>query len=69
MEAENKTFYDIAVLTKEFNEFAFQRGTEREGMLYAMVFQAQAQIAIAQQLAVISGHLGRLVALCENIKA
>ncbi len=62
---EKRDFYKITDLTSEFRGQKFANLSDRD---WIFVYQAQFQLAIAQQLAVISSHLGALVEMCENVK-
>lgn len=60
-----KDFYKISDLTDEFRGQYFEGISDRD---WIFVYQARFQLAIAQQLAVISSHLDHLVSLCEEAK-
>ena len=53
-----KTFYNVAELTQEFQN----QGRHVDNAASALLWQARIQLAIAQQLTVISGHLEDLIA-------
>lgn len=60
-------FYEIGDLTKKWEQYkSAPVGTQPHPSGHLLEFQVGAQFAIAQQLSVISGHMGRLVALLEN---
>jgi hypothetical protein len=65
---DDREFYNIANLSHDFTATHDKGGLNRDDVPALMRWQVRSQLAIAQQLAVISGHLGRLVALCESIK-
>ena len=62
-----KTFYNIAELTEEFEVDVWKRdlpsGCDEKTAqhLTALQYQIRVNLAIAQQLSVISGHLGVIV--------
>lgn len=68
-----KNFFKVSTLTDEFLSGVQERihnpsATVQERNAYMLLKQAEIQLAIAQQLSVISGHLGRLVELCERVQ-
>jgi len=60
-----KDFYKISDLTEEFNGQSWGSISDRD---WIFLSQAKFQLAIAQQLSVISKHLADLVAMCEEAK-
>ena len=57
MTESRKVFYNIAELTEEFRKAI----PKIENAATALLWQTRAQFAVAQQLAVISGHLEDLI--------
>ncbi len=62
-------FFNIAELSRalrQATEHVKDNANPAVSNAAMLVYQANCQLAIAQQLSVISGHLGRLVELCED---
>jgi len=62
---DDKVFFKITELTKEFQGQTWEKLTDNGWLLQ---YQVRAQLAIAQQLAVISGHLADLITMCREVK-
>lgn len=65
--SEDRTFYNLGDISKEFEKFDAQvRADNLRTMDGIQTWQVTAMLAIAQQLAVISGTLRDLLNLCES---
>ena len=61
MPETTKDFYNIAQLTKAFRQWDDrQAGRDQLDIEGAQIWQARAMLAMAQQLSVISAHLGTI---------
>jgi hypothetical protein len=68
MNETKKDFINVAKLSGEFNQFI---SNNEKGMSFSSIglhlWQVQAQFAIAQQLTIIAGHLGKIVGKAEQL--
>jgi hypothetical protein len=67
---KEKDFYSIAEMSDDFKMFeqsSIKRNIERTDMTEIQLWQARFMLAIAQQLSVVSAHLGKIVRKAEDL--